>query len=56
VLTGNVSVGYRTFIGANTVVKQGIRIGNDVVIGAGSVVISDVPDGKKIVGNPSREI
>ncbi len=56
VLAGNVFVGERSFIGANSFVKQGVRIGKDVIIGAGSVVISDVPDGKKIVGNPSRYI
>ena len=56
VLAGNVFVGERSFIGANSVVKQGVRIGKDVIIGAGSVVISDVPDRKKIVGNPIRFI
>ncbi len=56
VLAGNVCVGERSFIGANSVVKQGVKIGKDVIIGAGSVVISDVPDGKKVVGNPIRFI
>jgi acetyltransferase-like isoleucine patch superfamily enzyme len=56
VLAGNVFVGERTFIGANAIVKQGIKIGKDVIVGAGSVVLSDIPDGKKIVGNPNRYI
>ena len=56
VLAGNVTVGKRTFVGANSVVKHGVVIGDDVVIGAGTVVINDVSSGKKIVGNPSREI
>ena len=55
-LAGNVFVGERSFIGANSVVKQGVKIGKDVMIGAGSVVISDIPDGKKVVGNPSKSI
>ena len=50
------AVGERSFVGANAVIKQGVVIGKDVIIGAGSVVIKDVQDGKKIVGNPSREI
>ena len=56
VLAGNVFIGERSFVGANAVIKQGVVIGKDVIIGAGSVVIKDVQDGKKIVGNPSREI
>ena len=56
VLLGNVTVGERTFVGANSVIKQGVKIGKDVVIGAGSVVLNDVLDGKKIVGNPAKEI
>lgn len=56
VLAGNVTIGERSFVGANSVVKQGINIGKDVIIGAGSVIISDIPDGKKVVGNPGRII
>lgn len=56
VLAGNVTVGERTFVGANSVVKQGVTIGNDVIIGAGSVVVNDVPDNTKIVGNPARKL
>jgi len=56
VLAGNVSVGRRTFVGANVVIKQGINIGDDVVIGAGSVIINDVPNDSKIVGNPAKMI
>lgn len=54
VLAGNVSVGERSFIGANTVVKQGVKIGSDVIIGAGSVVLKDVPNNVKIYGNPAK--
>ena len=41
-------------MGANAVIKQGIVVGKDVIIGAGTVVISNIADGKKVVGNPSR--
>ena len=54
VLAGNVSVGKKTFIGANSVIKQSVNIGSNVTIGAGSVVLKDIPDNKKVVGNPSR--
>ena len=56
VLAGNVTVGERTFVGANSVIKQGVIIGKDVIIGAGSVIIANIPDGKKVVGNPGRII
>jgi sugar O-acyltransferase (sialic acid O-acetyltransferase NeuD family) len=56
VLAGNITIGERSFIGANSVIKQGVIIGKDVIIGAGSVVINNIADGKKIAGNPSRFI
>jgi sugar O-acyltransferase (sialic acid O-acetyltransferase NeuD family) len=56
VLAGNVTIGERSFVGANSVVIQGVNIGKDVTIGAGSVIINDIPDGKKVVGNPGRII
>ena len=34
----------------------GVTIGNNVVIGAGSVVVHDIPDGVVAVGNPCRPI
>ena len=55
VLSGNVEVGERSFIGANSVIKQGVRIGKDVIVGAGSVVIRDVPDNHIIFGNPAKK-
>lgn len=56
VLAGGVRVGANSFIGANSVVKEGVNIGENVIVGAGSVVIHDIPDHKKIVGNPTRFI
>jgi sugar O-acyltransferase (sialic acid O-acetyltransferase NeuD family) len=56
VLAGNVTVGAGSFIGANAVVKQGITIGENVLIGAGTVVIKDVQDNIKMVGNPAKQI
>ena len=56
VLAGNVTIGERSFIGANSVIKQGVKIGKDVIVGSGSVVINNIPDNKKVAGNPSRMI
>ncbi|MFU0842691.1 MAG: 2,3,4,5-tetrahydropyridine-2,6-dicarboxylate N-acetyltransferase [Burkholderia sp.] len=43
-------------IGANAVVIEGVRVGHDSVIGAGAVVIRDVPPNSVAVGNPARVI
>jgi UDP-2-acetamido-3-amino-2,3-dideoxy-glucuronate N-acetyltransferase len=43
-------------IGANATILCGITIGKYAFIGAGSVVICDIPDYALVVGNPSRQI
>ena len=43
-------------IGANATVMCGVTIGTYAVIGAGAVVIKDVPDHTIVVGNPARPI
>lgn len=53
---GKVTIGNRTFIGANSVILPNVRIGDDVIIGAGSVVTRDIPDGFVAAGNPARVI
>ena len=41
-------------IGANTTILPGVSIGKDSLIGAGSVVVDDIPDGVVAMGNPAR--
>ena len=41
---------------ANSVIIGGIKIGDNAIIGAGSVVISDIPANAIVVGNPARII
>ncbi len=43
-------------IGANAVVVEGVRIGKGAVVGAGSIVLTDVPAGAVVAGNPARII
>ncbi len=43
-------------IGANATIVCGVTIGRYAMIGAGAVVIRDVPDHALVVGNPSRRI
>lgn len=49
-----IRVGHRVWFGGNTVVNPGVTIGDDVVIGSGSVVTHDIPCGVIAVGNPCR--
>ena len=50
----DVHIGENTWIAANVVIVPGIRIGKNVVIGAGSVVTKDIPDNVVAVGNPCQ--
>lgn len=50
----DVYIGDNVWIGANTVVVPGVRIGRNTVIGAGSVVTKDIPENTVAVGNPCR--
>jgi acetyltransferase-like isoleucine patch superfamily enzyme len=51
-----VRIGDNVFIGMNSVILKGVTIGRASVIGAGSVVTSDIPDGVVAAGNPCRVI
>jgi acyl-[acyl carrier protein]--UDP-N-acetylglucosamine O-acyltransferase len=52
-LAGHVTVGDRTFVGAGTVVRDEVRIGRDCLVGLGSVVVRDLPDGVRAYGCPA---
>lgn len=43
-------------LGAHAVLVGGVRIGENAVVGANSVVLSDVPDGAVVMGSPARRI
>ncbi|WP_455645908.1 sugar O-acetyltransferase [Methanosphaera sp.] len=51
-----VKIGKRCWIGANTIILPGVTIGDNVVIGAGSIVTKDVPSNKIVAGSPARII
>jgi maltose O-acetyltransferase len=51
-----VRIGNRVFIGARTTVLPGATIGDDCVIGAGSVVAGEIPSGSVANGNPARVV
>jgi len=49
-------VGDGVFVGANATIIEKLSIGQESVIGAGSVVICDIPASDRVVGNPSRSL
>jgi maltose O-acetyltransferase len=53
---GRVKIGNRVFIGYNSLILPNTLIGDDVIIGAGSVVTKDVPSNSIVAGVPARVI
>ncbi len=51
-----VTIGERCWIGGHVTICPGVTIGDRVVIGAGSVVVKDIPSDSLAVGNPARVI
>lgn len=47
-------LGSRVYVGANACILGGVTVGDGATIGAGSVVLQDVPAGWTAVGNPAR--
>lgn len=52
----NTVIGRNVFIGINTIILPGVEIGDNVVIGSGSVVTKDIKGNSIAVGNPARII
>ncbi len=50
------TIGRDAFIGSNTSLVAPLQIGDGAATGAGAVVIRDIPDGDRVVGNPARSI
>ena len=49
-----IHIGNNVWIGANSVILPGVNIGDNSVIGAGSIVTKDIPSNVVAVGNPCR--
>jgi maltose O-acetyltransferase len=51
-----ISIGENVWIGSQAVILPGVTIGDDAIVGAGSIVTRDVPPGITVVGNPARRV
>jgi len=55
-LAGGVTVGEGSHIGIGASVREGVRIGNRVTVGAGAAVVCDVDDDAVVVGVPAKPL
>ena len=53
---GKIKIGINVFIGHRVIIMPGIIVGDNVVIGAGSIVTKDVPNNVVIAGVPAKTI
>jgi len=49
-------IGDFCLIGIRAIIMAGVRIGNEVVVGAGAVVTKDIPSNTMVAGNPAKVI
>lgn len=53
---GKIKIGDYVSIGEGCKIMPGVTVGNNVIIGAGSVVTKSIPDGFMVAGNPIKHI
>jgi acetyltransferase-like isoleucine patch superfamily enzyme len=53
---GTITIANNCFIGENSLILCGTRIGSDCIIGAGSVVRGTIPDNSLVIGNPGQVV
>lgn len=53
-ISGGVVLGTRVWVGPQATIREQLRVGDDALIGIGSVVVSDIPENVVVAGNPAR--
>jgi len=56
IIGGSTSVGDMSWTGLNSTLKNGIKVGRNVIVASGASVINDVADGDIVAGVPARSI
>ncbi|MEI1255742.1 UDP-3-O-(3-hydroxymyristoyl)glucosamine N-acyltransferase [Blautia sp. JLR.GB0024] len=54
IMFGSSSTGERAYISGNSTIREGHHVGNKSLVGMGSVVVKNVPDGAIVKGNPAK--
>jgi sugar O-acyltransferase (sialic acid O-acetyltransferase NeuD family) len=54
-IAGGVKIGKRVFIGGNTIIIPNRKIGDNAYIAAGSVVVTNIKQNIKVMGNPAKK-
>ena len=52
----NCTIGNNVFIGTNAVIREGVKIVDNCIIGAGAVVLKDIIESGTYVGLPAKKI
>lgn len=52
----NTYIGENCFIGINAIILPGVKIGDQVLVGAGAIVTKDIPSNSIVVGNPAKVV
>ena len=55
-MAGGSARGSNCYVGSATSVKNGVRVGDQALVGLASNVVRDVPAGARVAGNPARPI
>lgn len=55
-LAAPINIGNNVWIGGSAIICPGVTIGDHTTIGAGSVVVKDIPENVVAAGNPCRVI
>ncbi|MGI0020445.1 MAG: UDP-3-O-(3-hydroxymyristoyl)glucosamine N-acyltransferase [Nitrososphaera sp.] len=56
IVGGTAKIGDQCWTGLHCSIKQKVRIGNNVIVGAGAVVLHDIADGDIVAGVPAKSI